>query len=83
MIGTYRSWPTDAGIRPGSVLRKTESSDVAAGSIPGRRSAIAMTEPEDAQLTGMTRSLHRRLLALNLKPVASAPAQHVAALKVA
>lgn len=83
MIGTYRSWRTDAGIRPGSVLRKTESMDMVAGSIPGRRSAIAMTEPEDAQLTGMTRSLNRRLLALNLKPVASAPSQQVAALKVA
>jgi hypothetical protein len=54
-----------------------------AGSITGRRSAIAMTEPEDAQLTGMTRSLSRRLLALNLKPVASAPSQQIATLKVA
>ncbi|MEK6398930.1 MAG: hypothetical protein V4734_12650 [Terriglobus sp.] len=83
MIGTHRSWPTDAGIRQGSVLRKAEPSDIAAGSISGRRSAIAMTEPEDAQLTGMTRSLHRRLLALNLKPVASVAVKHVATLKVA
>jgi hypothetical protein len=56
---------------------------MAAASIPGRRSAIAMTEHEDAHLTGMTRSLSRRLLALNLKPVASAPSPKVSALKVA
>ncbi len=83
MIGTYRSWRTDSGIRHGSVLRRAESTDMVADSITGRRSAIAMTEPEDAQLTGMTRSLSRRLLALNLKPVASAPSQQIAALKVA
>ncbi len=83
MIGTYRSWRTDAGIRPGSVLRRADATDMAAASIPGRRSAIAMTEHEDAHLTGMTRSLSRRLLALNLKPVASAPSPKVSALKVA
>lgn len=81
MIGTKRSWRTDAGIRPGSA-RRTDSSEMAA-SLPGRRSAIAMSEPEDAQLTGMTRSLDRRLLALNLKPVASASSQPATALKVA
>ncbi|WP_156785150.1 hypothetical protein [Terriglobus roseus] len=54
-----------------------------AASLPGRRTAIAMSEPEDAQLTGMTRSLDRRLLALNLKPVASASSQPAQTLKVA
>ncbi|MEG9432457.1 hypothetical protein [Terriglobus sp. ADX1] len=82
MIGTQRSWRTDAGIRPGSTLRRSDSSEMAA-SLPGRRSAIAMSEPEDAQLTGMTRSLDRRLLALNLKPVASASSQPTTTLKVA
>jgi hypothetical protein len=33
---------------------------------------LGITEPEDARITGMTRSLYRRLLALNLrKPVSS------------
>ena len=41
-------------------------------SLHGRRSAIAMAEPDDVHLTGMSRSLDRRLLALNLKPAASA-----------
>jgi hypothetical protein len=82
MIGTQRSWRTDAGIRPGSALHRLDSPEMTA-SLPGRRSAIAMSEPEDAQLTGMTRSLDRRLLALNLKPAASASSKPVAALKVA
>ena len=33
-----------------------------------KRSAVAVSEHEDARLTGMTRSLDRRLLALNLQP---------------
>jgi hypothetical protein len=41
------------------------------GALHARRSAVAQRESEDAQITGMTRSLDRRLLALNLKPVAS------------
>ena len=36
-----------------------------------KRSAVASGEPEDAVITGMTRSLDRRLLALNLQPMAS------------
>ena len=82
MSGTKRSWRTDAGIRSGSTLRRMDSPEMAA-SLPGRRSAIAMSEPEDAQLTGMTRSLDRRLLALNLKPVATASSQPTTTLKVA
>ncbi len=39
-----------------------------ANSLQGRRIAVASAEPEDAHLTGMTRSLDRRLLALNLRP---------------
>lgn len=31
-----------------------------------KRAALAFSEPEDAMITGMTRSLDRRLLALNL-----------------
>ncbi len=42
-----------------------------AGTLHGRRIAVASAEPEDAYLTGMTRSLDRRLLALNLKPMAA------------
>jgi len=82
MSGTEHSWRADAGIRPGSTRRRTDSPEMAA-SLPGKRSAIAMSEPEDAQLTGMTRSLDRRLLALNLKPVASVSSQPTSALKVA
>jgi hypothetical protein len=51
-----------------------------ASSLHGRRIAVASAEPEDAQITGMTRSLDRRLLALNLRPMSSVPAP---ALKVA
>ncbi len=36
-----------------------------------KRNAVASAEPEDAAMTGMTRSLDRRLLALNLRPVAA------------
>ena len=32
------------------------------------RKVVASGEPEDAKITGMTRSLDRRLLALNLVP---------------
>ena len=74
MIGTQRSWPTD--IVSGVVIRKPErTANVLAGSLQMRRNAVASTEPEDAQITGMTRSLDRRLLALNLKPVGSAALQ--------
>ena len=45
------------------------------------RSAVAFREDEDARLTGMTRSLDRRLLALNLQPVA--PAGQFGYMKVA
>ncbi|AFL86665.1 hypothetical protein Terro_0316 [Terriglobus roseus DSM 18391] len=75
MIGTHRSWRADAGIVSGMAARKPEMATLlTAGSIHGRRSAVASTEPEDAHITGMTRSLDRRLLALNLKPVHSVPA---------
>ena len=37
-------------------------------SLHRRRSDVATHEPEDAEMTGMTRSLERRLLALNLPP---------------
>ncbi len=36
------------------------------------RNAVAFLEPEDAKLTGMTRSLDRRLLALNLQQMSPA-----------
>ena len=45
------------------------------------RSALAISEHEDANLTGMTRSLDRRLLALNLQPVP--PASESGCMKVA
>jgi hypothetical protein len=81
MIGTHRSWRTDAGSVSG---RKSELPTLMiAGSIHGRRIAVASAEPEDAQITGMTRSLDRRLLALNLKPVASEPASSMPTLRVA
>ena len=38
-------------------------------SMLGRRSAVDVQEDADAHLTGMTRSLDRRLLALNLQPM--------------
>ena len=43
-----------------------------APSLDRLRSAIAGAEHEDANLTGMTRSLDRRLLALNLQQFAPA-----------
>ena len=45
------------------------------------RSAVDVSEDADAQLTGMTRSLDRRLLALNLQPVS--PASEPGYMKVA
>ena len=59
-----------SAVKPSS---KAEIVSLAAAGLRGRLSAIASSEPEDAHLTGMTRSLHRRLLALNLRPgIASA-----------
>lgn len=44
------------------------------GTLRQRRGVIASLEPEDAKITGMTRSLHRRLLALNVaRPVGWQP----------
>ena len=43
-----------------------------ASSLYLRRSALAVAEHEDARLNGMTRSLDRRLLALNLQPLSEA-----------
>jgi hypothetical protein len=45
------------------------------------RSAVASSEDADASLTGMTRSLNRRLLALNLQPMS--PANQLGFMKVA
>ena len=46
------------------------------------RSAVARHEPEDAEITGMTRSLERRLLALNL-PRGIGPQRVLPAIKAA
>lgn len=82
MIGTQRSWPTD--IISGIVVRKPELATLmVAGSLHGRRNAVASSEPEDAHITGMTRSLDRRLLALNLKPAGSASVTAMKTLRVA
>jgi hypothetical protein len=83
MIGTARSMRADAVVVPALPSRKPEAMApmIVTGNLHGRRHAIDMKEHEDAHLTGMTRSLDRRLLALNLKPVASiskAPALKVA-----
>jgi hypothetical protein len=43
-----------------------------ASTLRRKRSAVAVSEHEDACLTGMTKSLDRRLLALNLQPVPAA-----------
>jgi hypothetical protein len=74
MIGTNLSWRTDIAIVAGTAARKPEmvAPLYLAGTLQGRRNAITKAEPEDAKITGMTRSLDRRLLALNLKPVAHA-----------
>ena len=40
----------------------------AVSQLHARLAAVALCEPEDAQMTGMTRSLDRRLLALNVGP---------------
>ena len=47
---------------------KKEVSAQVATSLHHQRSAVAVSEHEAARLTGMTRSLDRRLLALNLQP---------------
>lgn len=72
MIGTQRFWRADATPRSVTGLHKTDSVLMPSTSFHGRRSAIASSEPDDVHLTGMSRSLDRRLLALNLKPAASA-----------
>jgi len=68
---THASWLADT-INP--ARRADMMAPLLAGSMHGRRIAVASAEPEDAHLTGMTRSLDRRLLALNLRPVASSVA---------
>jgi hypothetical protein len=84
MIGTNLSWRTDMAIITGSAMAKPDVAATLFGAtLHGKRNAIASSEPEDAHLTGMTRSLDRRLLALNLKPVASTPGNVVIARRVA
>ncbi len=82
MIGTNRSCRTDVAIVTGAAALKADVSSrvMVAATLHGRRKAVASAEPEDAHLTGMTRSLDRRLLALNLRPAAqpAAPALKVA-----
>jgi hypothetical protein len=73
MIATSRSWRSDFAVLSGAPSRAQDAaSALASGTLLRRRNAIASNEPEDAHLTGMTRSLDRRLLALNLKRVAAA-----------
>jgi hypothetical protein len=72
---TYAPWRVDTSVRKPEMM-----APMVAGPLYGRRMAVASAEPEDAHLTGMTRSLDRRLLALNLRPVAGAS---TSALKVA
>lgn len=71
-------WRADVALVP--ARRPELVPPMMASSLHGRRIAVASAEPEDAQITGMTRSLDRRLLALNLRPMSSVPAP---ALKVA
>ena len=73
--------PLRADVATISARRAEMMAPMMNASLHGRRSAIASAEPEDAHLTGMTRSLDRRLLALNLKPVGSVA--HAPTLKVA
>ncbi len=80
MIGSNRSCRTDVAIITGAAALKldTSASKMLAATLHGRRKAVASAEPEDAHLTGMTRSLDRRLLALNLTPAAQGVALKVA-----
>jgi hypothetical protein len=72
MIETSRSWRSEVAVVSGAASRTQDMGTLlAAGTLMRRRNAIASAEPDDADITGMTRSLDRRLLALNLKPVAS------------
>jgi hypothetical protein len=69
IMRTHAAYRADMAFIP---ARKPEMiSCVLPGSLLGRRIAVASAEPEDAHLTGMTRSLDRRLLALNLRAGAS------------
>jgi hypothetical protein len=63
---THASWRADVALVP--TRRPDMMASMLATSLNGRRIAVASAEPEDAHLTGMTRSLDRRLLALNLRP---------------
>jgi hypothetical protein len=51
---------------------KKETAPNSVSDLNKMRSAVASSEDADASLTGMTRSLNRRLLALNLQPMSSA-----------
>ena len=60
-----------AAQKPIPIIPSSRNADavLAASSLYRRRNAVAVSEDEDARLNGMTRSLDRRLLALNLQPM--------------
>ena len=55
--------------RSSTALVASSVAEVPTASLHRRRSAVDVSEDADARLTGMTRSLDRRLLALNLQPM--------------
>ena len=65
MPGKYQTTRNLFAFVPSS---KKESSPETTSNLDQMRSAVASSEDADAHLTGMTRSLNRRLLALNLQP---------------
>jgi hypothetical protein len=64
-----------------NVHESTRVTDISTRSQLASLGAIAMGEPEDARLTGSTRSLVRRMLGLNIAPRAARKSAPVAVAK--
>lgn len=55
----------------------------AVAALSPRNFPLVAAEPDDARLTGMTRSLNRRLIGLNVRPLEAAPRQRPARVAIA
>ena len=78
-------WASDSELRQpqdGALEPRTGVVDISARAQRGPLRAIAAREPEDARLTGGTRSLMRRMLGLNFASRAKARPSAVSALSV-
>jgi len=69
--------PQDGAVDDGAAVR-SRVTDISTKLQAAAFGAAALAEPEDARITGGTRSLMRRVLGLNVRPTAKAAVKPVA-----